>query len=396
MRMMKCWIGIVVCFLMTNAAVAEFDISEIFVFGDSLSDTGNIFAASGTTFPPSATSPVPGPYGGIPMLHDDVLGLEIAPGRFTDGPNWTEYLADGLALALGHPVARPAARGIGQGPAGTNYAWGGAVTGLTAATYTPTLGPIPPDGTVNGGNPVGAQILTYLTDRLTGQVAAPSESSLFVVWIGSNDFLLSNEDSPRSLARRLELGIETLILSGAQQLLVPNLPSLENTPGVAGTPSFFVAQGLSNNLDRRVERFNRELGKAIDRIEARHPGVIIYESDVFALMSAAIDEVRNGSGSFMGITNVDTPILNESVIFGGQPGAPFNFDILTDPTPLVTSLFWDGVHPTTVAHQILAGQALSAILAPLNSTSGSVVIPEPATAGMTALLVGSLMLKRRR
>lgn len=62
--------------LSMTAVSGEAAFSNVFFFGDSLSDTGNGYTASGGTFPPS-------PY---------------QDGRFSDGPLWVEYLASGLGL----------------------------------------------------------------------------------------------------------------------------------------------------------------------------------------------------------------------------------------------------------------------------------------------------------
>src|SRR4051794_6489859 len=79
-------------FLWLNAAVRAGGITGIVSFGDSLTDTGNLYAATGQP---------PAPY--------DM-------GRFSNGPLWVEYLANQLG------VAAPTASLLG----GSNYAWAGA------------------------------------------------------------------------------------------------------------------------------------------------------------------------------------------------------------------------------------------------------------------------------
>ena len=65
--------------------------SNVFVYGDSLSDTGNIYFITGHTTPPS------------PPYYN---------GRFSNGPLAVEYLANALHSPL------------------TSFAWGGATTGI--------------------------------------------------------------------------------------------------------------------------------------------------------------------------------------------------------------------------------------------------------------------------
>ena len=96
-------------------------LTEIVAFGDSYVDTGNLFVATGGTFPASP------PY---------------FSGRFSNGPLWVERLATDLAL----PAPTPSLAG------GTDYAWAGAET---------ALGGLSTVGTPN----VGTQISSYLRDR---------------------------------------------------------------------------------------------------------------------------------------------------------------------------------------------------------------------------------------
>src|SRR5215470_1775254 len=110
--------------------------SDVFVFGDSISETGNAFLATGDV----AAAP---PY---------------FEGRFSNGPVWTEILADSLGL----PAPAPSLLG------GTNYGFGGAETG---------------DGLSFFGTPnVGLQIQMALADH--GGFAG---DELIVVAAGSND-----------------------------------------------------------------------------------------------------------------------------------------------------------------------------------------------------------------
>src|SRR5512137_1549299 len=91
-------------FIGSNASAAAF--TGLTFFGDSLTDTGNVFVASGGSTPPP-------PY---------------FNGRFSNGPVWAESLATGL----GFPTSSNAAL-LG----GNNYAFGGAR--ITASGSVPSL-----------------------------------------------------------------------------------------------------------------------------------------------------------------------------------------------------------------------------------------------------------------
>src|SRR4051794_25378624 len=76
-------------------APAALSVNRLIVFGDSLSDTGNYFAAW------SDGSPLP---------------FQFDEGRASDGPVWVQYLADRLGVVRPEPVSR----------GGTDYAFFGA------------------------------------------------------------------------------------------------------------------------------------------------------------------------------------------------------------------------------------------------------------------------------
>src|SRR5262245_23347845 len=158
----------------SNLAHAESPFSEVVVFGDSISDTGNAFLG----FEGAAAGP---PY---------------FEGRFSNGPVWVEVLAQELGL----PAPAPSLMG------GSNYAWGGAETGPGISFF----------GTPN----VGTQIGQFLADReqLTGH-------ELIVIAAGSNDLAWDTPHAAGRLVRNLGKHISDLAAAGGRTFLVPNLPS---------------------------------------------------------------------------------------------------------------------------------------------------------------------------
>jgi outer membrane lipase/esterase len=284
--------------------------SNMYVFGDSLSDTGNISFFFGGQIPQP-------PY---------------YQGRFSNGPNWIDYLAGSLGLA-----ATPSISG------GTNYAWGGAVTG-------PGGGFLPPFSLIDQSN-------EYLTD--VGGVADPN--ALYIVWGGGNDVLDEN-----SAAAPSNLGsiISSLAAAGAQNFLVPNLPNIGLVP-------LSLSDGSSAVKEQLSLAFNAELELVIDELSATLP-VNIMTLDVFSLFN----EILGSPGDY-GYTNVSEPCYEGALGIGG-PG-----DVCADPDAWV---FWDGIHPTSHSHQLLADAALAA-LAP---------VPLPAALPLLACALGLLGTRRRR
>ncbi len=343
--------------------------NQMVVFGDSLSDTGNVFAASGGFFPPSP------PYDG---------------GRFANGPVWVEYLAGQLGLPA------PTARGIMPAPAGTNYAWGGAPSGLSEVFYSSTVEAAlgvqfnPPLG---GSLPIGQQVLQYATDVLAGQAPAPDENTLFTLWGGANDLLLANEQDGKRPANNITTYVELLIAAGAKHIVVPNMPEVGDTPGltdpVAHASAFVSVEAASNPKDPKfasqVKRYNQRLRSNLNRIEAQNPDVSIYRLDIFELFKDA-----QAGAFFPLIQNTTLPVINETALYAGV-GFPGFLNVPLEDIP--TSLFWDSVHPTATAHAIIGDTAAGLILGP-PAPGASGTIPEPATC--LVLGVGALALLPRR
>ena len=166
------------------AAAVAFPISSVVVFGDSLSDNGNLYSKIG--YPPA-------PY---------------YQGRFSNGPVTVEQLAKALNAPL------------------VDFAYGGATTGLGNAvdngsqTTSGTLG-------LPGMQVEFAAAAPYLTPAVLA-------NSLFVVWGGANDFFTSG--AADVAAANIDSIVTKLETEGAQHILVPGLPDLGLTPEYAGDP----------------------------------------------------------------------------------------------------------------------------------------------------------------
>ena len=284
--------------------------TSIVVFGDSLSDTGNVTALTSKAF----GIPFPSPYA-VPLLGPT---SDFTLGRFTDGPDstpasakfkgvWVEQLA---AMLPEKPVILNSLSG------GANYAYGGALAanGSTVAS----LGPY----SITVDN-VGLQITNYLATH-----PKIDDKTLFIVWAGTNDLLaVTSPAQVPEAAIEESIDVQRLLEAGATQIVVPNLPALGKTPQVAaGGPTSVAA------ANQATIAFNDTLSTSLDILElfyfSKHPS--IYRLDVYTLFNKII-----ANPASFGITNVTAPAQETAV----------NPD---------TYLFWDGLHPTTKAHNLLA------------------------------------------
>jgi outer membrane lipase/esterase len=168
------------------------EVSDLWVFGDSLTDTGNLHFLSGGIAPPSP------PY---------------FNGRFSNGPVWIEPFAERLGLTIDFDT-----------PFANNQAVGGAFTGL--------------DGLFGAGTGVLSQVGGFLA---AGGTFQPDD--LVVVWAGANDYLFT-PIAPPDAVENLALAVTELSDTGARRFLVPNLPNLGDTP-LARSQGPAVVDGLN-------------------------------------------------------------------------------------------------------------------------------------------------------
>ena len=234
----------------TASAVRADRITEIVAFGDSLTDTGNVFLASGGTLPPS------------PPYFD---------GRASNGPLYVERLAERIGL----PTLAPSLTG------GTNYAFYGAESSLTGLSK---------DGTPN----IGTQVGLYLSGSPT-----PTPGTLFVLYGGANDFLFGGVTDPSVPVANLSASISALAAAGATRFLVPNLPPLGSTPLAVGTANEAPLNALSAG-------FNSLLASELNRLETSL-GISIAQLDIFGITRAAMADPAS-----FGFSNVTDPAFDPS------------------------------------------------------------------------------------
>ena len=225
--------------------------SSLYVFGDSLSDTGNVAFATGGQFP----------------------GPNYWNNRFTDGPTttpstnspvglWVDQLATKLGVADPQPFL--------TNPTATNYAFASAKTGS------------------NGLYDISDQITAFGTLHPTGA----DGNALYAIWGGSNDLLFGGND-PKTAADLLSGNIQTLAKEGAKNFLWMNLPPLGATP-------VGMASGQSALLNAAAGVFNAEWNA--DLATLRGMGINVVGVDILGEFT----RVEANPGAY-GFTNITTP-----------------------------------------------------------------------------------------
>lgn len=323
--------------LCSGTAAQAYD--SLFVFGDSLSDSGNnYFSAAfvGTTpVVPNATF--------VPSLPYTPSAGFTNPPDYSNGPVWVPAFAAGLGLA---------AYGLPSLVGGGDYAYGGARIVANGSS------PSPPYPT---GFPFSlqTQLSTYLGSKTV------SANALYVIAGGGNDV----RDTAAAVAGGAPLAatvaadasafataaatmVGTLKAAGAKNIVVWNTPDVGKTPA-AGSGVGVNAAGASFI----AAAFNSALSLAL-----AGTGATIF--DTYSLIDSIVANPVSANWNFSNVTLACGYAANNC-----NPAS---------------ALFWDGIHPTAYAHSVLAQQMLAVV-----------AVPEPAPAALLPAGLAVLALRRR-
>lgn len=256
--------------------------SKLVVFGDSISDDGNLYAATGGAIPPA-------PY--------------YVNGHFSNGLVWVEYLAEQLKLA----------------DKLDDFAFGGACSGRDS--YVGFKYSIPG--------------LPGLLDEIDMFAAAnqghADPRALYIIQAGANDIFLWSESGmatsltafANQVAGNIADAVVRLKKMGARHILVVDIADLGLTPDAQ-------ASGFDDLLSEVTQAVN-------------------------ATVAARLKMANHGQGpdvDFFSIYGAMHMIVDDATLFGFADISHAYLQILAgDPD---TFLFWDGVHPTTEGHGVLA------------------------------------------
>ncbi len=283
-----------------GAAQAQ-QFSGLVVFGDSLSDSGNIAIAQGL------------PGGNSFTTNPDPVAAQI------------------IAAAFGLPGG-PSLGG------GLNFAWGGSCVNATGLC----LNPVP-------------NIPTQVTQYLAANGGRADPNALFSIWGGANDiFAALTLDPANAQARTVAAAtayvqqIGRLQAAGARYIVVYNLPNLGATPQFGATPS-------AGSVSQITVVYNSALSAGLATL-----GDGLIPINTFGLIAEI--SANPGLYGFTNLTGQACGVGSSSVACGpAGSGLPFTYA----PGANQTFLFADGVHPTGAAHAILANVVLSTIAAPI-------------------------------
>ena len=291
-----------VVLVFSSWANADSSYTQVYVFGDSLSDTGNLASVTGD-FP----SP---PY---------------YMNRVSNGAVAVEILVDKLGL-----TAEASLHLIGP-QVGTNYA----VAGANAA----------------GAEPIdlAAQTTIFLANHA---YVAPADA-LYVILIGGNDIRSARHFSDTAIANaivdvaamQIQQTISVLAQSGARSFLLINSPDIGVIPETRILSQLTNDPGMVRRATKLSKRFRNNLKEVIEQLDEADDqnetgDLEIFQFNLFKFFNKLIKK-----GSKAGFTNT-TDACFSSITFTFNPGCNFgqNFD---------QYIFFDEIHPTARVHAII-------------------------------------------
>ena len=294
--------------------------SGVVVFGDSLSDSGNV--AHG------------------------LAGLVPAGNSFTTNPDpvWAEHVAGHFGYTGLHSLAD-----------GTNFAFGGAC--VRAENRCPVPVPL-----------IEQQIATYLAAR-PGQRADPD--SLYSVWAGANDLLTIADSGSggeaalaavQATAEKLVRDVRSLQQAGARHIVVVNIPDLGSTQFARslGAPQ------IRQQFQAMTTLYNQTVARGLAQLDAGIATIDAY----------GLNEQVLGKPATFRLTDINTtactgPDSSIPVVFCSPEGSAS--PVTYSPGSNRELVFADGIHPTGVIHEIFADLVTATLAAPVQvSLAGEV------------------------
>lgn len=300
-----------------------FNFDQFYVFGDSLSDAENGFSLSGGQFPSDL----------------DFNGSK----RFSNGDIWVDYFAKELDITI-DPFFNPQNTGINDG---LNFAIGGA-----NSDHSHFSGPLP----------FGLEKqIDHFKDLANNQSSQETfDDDLFSISIGANDYYSFIDDDPTTtdvvetdfprwgretrkavinvVDRNIKGAIQEIIDAGGENIMVFNLPDLNETP---------LGQSLDSQDQRKLRSLtnlhNRKLSRLVRRTERANPDVNIIEVD----MNEFVDDIMDNPNKF-GFTNVTDNFSGVDIYTKLEPTSVGENENANE------YFFWDSVHGTTKVHSLMA------------------------------------------
>ena len=318
---------------------AKDKIDNIVVFGDSMSDIGN--------------------------LNKEIHFIYVPPrdgywrGHFSNGPVWIEYVA---SLFNNKDY-------VNQKPIGATYLLKYSdKVGLSVNKVSKVKEPFG----ILEDDAVGGALATSNFSVLGGLYHIPSlptqvdnyfqaspervdaeiQHSLYVLEIGGNDYLHGSGNT-NDIILMIQTSLDKLINRGAKYFLIPNLPELSDSFEAKLNPSQLKFRKV------QTEQYNKMLKALVYKYRKKYPNIIFVYADVHSYFN----QIIKNSGV------IGKYAQTKDLVFSNKDYCnKSGFDISGIVKSAVlceteeqrkTTVFWDKVHPSTAVHCIIGKDVFS-------------------------------------
>lgn len=306
--------------------------NRFYVFGDSVSDTGNSFMYTKNLF--SQWPKMPPDYPAIPPSISPHMAYY--QGRFSNGWVAVEYLWEALKPKTGMPLVPSESVSELRNKRALNFAFGGSGSGIS---------------NVSPGGYIVPGVLGQVADFVQKFGEPIPKGALYVIWTGHNDYLLGIYDDPAQVIANISQAIKILYSAGARNFLVPNLLDLGSPPILSDPDIHSYPPGSATALRGLTLIHNRSLTRELRRIRRQHPNINLMSVDVFTFFNRLREFMNTETGPGGDCLFTD-PAL------GGGPYTCTDVPSFSAPN----YLFWDVEHPSTEAHRRMGRLFLRKIL----------------------------------
>jgi len=284
--------------LLFSAILYATPLNKVVVFGDSLSDNGNLYEY---------------------MKHQLPVSPPYFDGRFTNGYVWVELLMQSYYPANSNEHL-------------LDYAFGGA-------------------GVMDNDDDEGLFTLRREIDSyFLAHEDKADDRSLYIVWIGSNNYLGAPDDGD-AVVNEVNSGVrhslERLVKKGAKHVMVVTLPDLGNTPAARDFDSVSTMSYLS-------QQHNKMLEKNINELQSLYPET----QWIFFEVNQVLEDIM-ANPKFYGFTNVKDTCYEE--VMDNSLSKKYSILKMVASVKSRKNknacdgyLFFDPVHPTEPVHQLMA------------------------------------------
>ncbi|ORX93082.1 SGNH hydrolase [Basidiobolus meristosporus CBS 931.73] len=224
-------------------------ISNVVVFGDSHSDTGNTRAISKNRSPPP----------------------HYFQGRYSNGPNWVDYVGKNLGIAI------------------KNFAYGG-------GTVDSSLN----QGIAGYGSKVKVPGIAQQVDLFLNTTYGNIQNTLFLLCGGSNDYFMNATVEANDIQNAMRDSAEALLKKGATSIALCTLPPLTATPMIKST-------WIKRLIFRFAEPvYNYRVRQLVSELQIRHPDRYFITWDLGPILSNIIQNAKEN-----GFTNTYQACVDE-------------------------------------------------------------------------------------